>query len=160
MIMSSNKAETIYNLKTENGLPIAEVSFTGTVPLAAVADSIEAGRSLSVEELRMMQMLIEGGLATEEPEFELQPICTKNKEHCLKCKCFCTLQTITLPDGSQDLELYLCPQAGVKVKDNIKLSYLATMSPKAQEKLEAWMKQRQEEGQAKAAAKEEASHEN
>jgi len=154
---SSMNAETIYNLKTEEDLPIAEVSFTGTVPLAVVADSIETGRSLSVEELRMMQMLIEGGLATEEPAFELKPVCIKDKEHCLRCKCFCTLQTITLPDGSQDLELYLCPQAGVKVKDNIKLSYLATMSPKAQERLEAWMTQRQEEGQAKAAAKEEAA---
>lgn len=155
--MTSNNAETIFNLKTENGLPIAEVQFNGTVQLAAVADSIQDGRSLSIEELRMMQMLIDGGLATEEPEFELKAVCTKDKEHCIKCKCFCTLQAIKLPDGSSDLELYLCPQAGVKVKDNIKLSYLATMSPKAQERLLAWTKQRQEEGQAKAAAKEEAS---
>lgn len=158
--MSSTNAETVYNMKTENGLPIAEVAFSGTVQLAAVADSLDTGRALSIEELRMMQMLIEGGMATEEPEFELKPVCIKNKEHCLRCKCFCTLQTITLPDGSSDLELYLCPQAGVKVKDNIKLSYLATMSPKAQERLEAWMKQRQEEGQAKAAAKEEAANGN
>lgn len=156
--MTSNNAETTYEIKTENGLPVAEVKFKGIVPLAVVADSIQEGRSLSLEELRMMQLIADSGMATGEPEFDLQRIpCVKDRAQCITCKVFRRVVKIKLPDGSEDLELYLCPQSGVKVKENIKLSYLAQLSPVAADKLEAWTKKRQEEGQAKAAAKEEAS---
>lgn len=139
--------ETIFDYDSE-GVPLMRIRKCEDVPMAVVADTIANGASMAKDELLLLLRYREAA-PLQEPELVSKPVCKHNID-CMNCKAFVTVVSRLLPDSTYDLELYMCPNAGRKMTEGVKLSALAAYDDEAGWKYAQFVHAQEERGRQKS----------